>query len=66
METNKDNERERNIYQLVAIGCFFAFILISWKYTELKKAYKTAEAHKVHYCKEYNDLKCQLKNGNIR
>jgi hypothetical protein len=53
-------ERERNIYQLVAIGCFIAFIVIGWKYTNLRVAYKKAEADKVHYCKEYQKAKCSI------
>jgi hypothetical protein len=46
-------ERERNIYQLVAIGCFFAFLFVGYKYSNLRSAYTQAEKDKVHYCKEY-------------
>ena len=53
-------ERERNLYQLIAIGCFFAFIFIGYKYTNLRTAYQKAETEKVHYCKEYHKAKCSI------
>ena len=58
MELNKSQERERNIYQLVAIGCFFAFIFNGWKYVELRNEYSKAEKQKVSFCIENRDL-CQ-------
>lgn len=54
--------KDKNIYQTVAIIGFFLFIIMSWKYINLSKAYATAEADKVHYCKEYHTLKCEIEN----
>lgn len=60
MELNKEQERERTIYQLVAVGCFFALIFVSWKYVELKHVYAKAETDKVYYCNEYNKAKASI------
>jgi len=56
-------EKEKNIYQLVAIGCFFAFIFIGYKYSKLREVYHTAESDKVYYCKEYHKLKCEIERS---
>ena len=55
-------EKERNIYQLIAIGCFVAFIAIGWKYKNLRIAYRDAETQKVEFCHQVGDLKCDLSN----
>ena len=57
MELNKSQERERTMYQLIAIGCFFAFIFIGWKYRELRGDYAKAETDKVWYCNEHKKIK---------
>lgn len=59
---DKERERERTIYQLVAIGCFFALIFVGHKYIELRHAYQKAETNKVDYCKKYHKLKCVIEN----
>lgn len=58
-------ESERNIYQLVAIFCLFAFIFVSNKYSNLRAAYQEAETKKVEFCEENKKLKCQNMNLEI-
>ena len=53
---------DKNIYQTIAVIGFFLFLVMGWKYNELSKAYAKAEADKVHYCKEYHALVCELEN----
>jgi hypothetical protein len=53
---------DKNIYQTVAVIGFFLFLVMGWKYNELSKAYAKAEADKVHYCKEYHALVCEIEN----
>lgn len=53
-------EKERSLYQLIAIGCLFAFLFIGYKYNNLKAAYQKAEQEKVYYCDEYHRAKCSI------
>ena len=63
MALNKEEEMERNIYQLVAIGCFFAFLFMGWKYHKLKEFSQEQTADKIRLCKENIQLKCYYLNA---
>ena len=54
------HEKETSLYQMIAVGCLFLFIVIGWKYIEIKKTYQKAETEKVYYCQEYYKAMCYI------